>query len=356
MTNFDIDQSLKFAPPIKFKGMNFLKRIIVDLDNDIVVDDDNQARHKNCIKDHVCNIADSYKQNGWIYTQTPPWAVWDAKAKKYVLKDGFHRLHAAKTANWNKMLLDVYLPESKLDERLFQLHCNQNHTPKRGSDSGDIVNSALAAIREGELANDELSVREFVMIAGKHLSKNRRESIFIDIMNSSASSKYRVYLAKGIGNNNVKAACKYEFKIPYEGDANFKDTGAYGYVTTEKTGRMTLMNAIKLLAEKHVDAKKGLFKTNKIPNVLIYAYMEAPGHTKTLREQREDWVYSFDKTLKSLQDFCEMQTGMPVSKFPIKFAGFLPQLIDNDPAKGGNPVETDIVDINSKPVDWRQLV
>lgn len=356
MTNFDVELSLKLAPPLKSRGMHFVKRIVVNPDQDVILDDDEQARHKNCNKDHVCAITDSFTENGWIYTQTPPWCTWDDKSKKYVLKDGFHRFHAAKSSNWNQMILDVYESDSKLSERIFKLKCNQNHTPKLGSINGDVVNSALEAIRKGELADDETSVRDFIKETAGHLSKNKRENVFVDVMNSSSNNRYRVYLSKGVGNSNIKAACRHEFQIPYEGDTNFKNTGAYGYVTTEKTGRMTLMNAIKLLAARHVDIKKGTFKDNSVPNVLIFAYIEAPGHKKTIREQREEWMFSFEKTLQSLRDFCEMQTGMSVEKFPIKFAGFLPQLIDNDPTKGGNPIETTIVDIDSKPVNWKKLV
>lgn len=352
--NFDITQSLRLAPPRAPNGVTWKERVVLDIENDIVVDDKNQARHKNCNADHVCDIHDSFVENGWIYTEQPPWGTWDPVLKKFVLKDGFHRVHGGKKSGWEKIIVDIFSPDSDLDEILFQLKSNENHTPKKGSDAGDIINAALTAIQSKHLADDDQSIRLFIKKAASHLSKNRREEIYVKIKNSSPDNKFRTYLSKGVGRNNITAACKHEFKIPYGGDANYSDTQAFGYVTTEKTGRMTLMNAIKLIAEKQEDMKRGLFNVNKIPDVHIFAYIEAPGHNKSLREQREEWMNSFNKTLESLKKFCEYQTGSSLKEdFPIKFSGFLPQLIDKDPNKGGNPVETTIVDVNHIPVNWK---
>ena len=354
---FSIDKSLKEAPPKNPKGLKFLKRVVVDLDKDLIIDDDKQARHKHCHADHVRDIHDSMSINGWIYNQQPPWGTFDTKSMKYILHDGFHRTHAAKKSNWHNILLDVYEAESNLATVIYQLKSNENHTPKRGSDEGDIVNAALQAMRDKLLASDDNSIREFVKETAGHLSKHKKETILVKIKNSCPDSKYRTYFTKGVGPNNLSTACKYEFGIPYGGDANYHDTGAFGYVTTEKTGRMTMMNAIKLMAETYEDQKIGVFTENKIPPVLIFAYIEAPGHNFTLREQREVWQNSFNKTLELLKSFFEFQTGKKFDKdFPIKFGGFLPQLIDKDPAKGGNPIETTIVDINSKSVDWKKLL
>lgn len=353
---FSIDKSLKEAPPAKPQGLTFVKRVVVNIDNDIIMHDDNQARHKNCNKDHIRDINDSFDNFGWIYTQLPPWGVWDPHSKKLVLKDGFHRTHAAKKSRWTEILFDVYTAESELDTVIWQLQSNQNRLPKKGSDEGDIVNAALQAIRDKLLTTDDAAIEDFVKNAAAHLSNYKKEDIFVKIKTSSPDCKYRTYLSKGVGPNNIDTACRYEFEIPYGGDANYHNTQAFGYVTTEKTGRMTVMNAIKLISEYYRDQKNTVF-TGKIPPVLIFAYIEAPGHKKSLREQRFDWQNSFNNTLELLKLFFEHQTGTaPVNDFPIKFGGFLPQLIDKDPHKGGNPKESTIVDINGVPFDWKELM
>lgn len=353
---FSLEKSLREAPPKAPDGLTFVKRVIAKIDDDIIMNDDNQARHKNCNKDHICDINDSFDNFGWIYSQQPPWGVWDKHSKKLVLKDGFHRTHAAKKSNWDSIPFDIFSSESELDTMIYQLQSNQNRLPKKGSDEGDIVNAALQAIRDKLLTSDDASVEDFVDKSAAHLSAYKRKDIFVKIKNSSPDCKYRTYLSKGVGPNNLDAACKYEFVIPYGGDSNYNDTGAFGYVTTEKTGRMTMMNAIKLISEYYRDNKNGVFN-GKIPPVLIFAYIEAPGHKKSLREQRADWLNSFNNTLELLKLFFEYQTGdMPEKAFPIKFGGFLPQLIDKDPSKGGNPKETMIVDINGKPFDWKELL
>lgn len=355
---FKVEKSLKEAPPLSPKGLKFVERRVVDLDTDLIINDDSQARHKHCHSDHVCDINDSMVNWGWIYTQQPPWGILDKNTKKFVLKDGFHRAHAAKKSNWTSMLFDVYEPTSDLSTVIFQLKSNQNKTPKRGSDAGDIVNAALQAQRDKLLPADDQSIKDFIEETASHLSAAKKAEIFVKIKNSLPDSKFRTYLVKGVGPNNLSSACKYEFEIPYGGDANYKDTGYFGYVTTEKTGRMTLMNAIKLISETYENKKLGIFTGPQIPSVVIFAYIEAPGHNKTLREQREDWLISFNKTLNLLKSFFEYQAGVDIDTkdFPIKFGGFLPQLIDKDPTKGGNPIETTIVNINSKPIDWKTIV
>lgn len=356
-TKFLVEKSLKEAPPKIPKGMKFSKRIVVNLDKDLIIDDKRQRRYKHCHADHVRDIADSMTINNWIYSQQPPWGIYDSKSGKYILYDGFHRTHAAKKSNWSEIPFDVYETESELATVIHQLKSNENHTPKRGSDEGDIVNAALDAIRDKILADDDISIRDFVNDTAGHLSKHKKEGVLIKIKNSCASNKFRTYFTKGVGPNNLSTACKYEFVIPYGGDANYNDTGAFGYVTTEKTGRMTMMNAIKLMAETYEEQKIGVFTGSKIPPVIIFAYIEAPGHNRSLREQREDWQNSFTRTLDLLKSFFEFQTGKKFDKdFPIMFGGFLPQLIDKDPSKGGNPIESTIVDINSKPLDWKKLI
>ena len=351
----NVHKSLKEAPPKHPRGLHHNKRMLAKIDRDIVLYDEYQMRHKNCNSDHVCDIADSFYNFSWQYDQQPPWGVWDNNLNKLVVMDGFHRINAAKKCNWDEILVDVFESDSDLATIEYQLQSNQVICPKKGSDKGDIVNAALNAIRDKILAADDSSIKNFVDNAAAHLSYHMKEQIFIDVKNSSPDCKYRTYLTKGFGTNNLATACRYEFEIPYGGDANYNDTGYFGYVTTEKTGRMTMMNAMKLIAEYYRDKENGVFN-GKIPSVLIFAYMEFPGHKKSLSEQRIDWKNSFDNTLELLKLFFEYHTGHLPEDFPIKFAGFLPQLIDKDPSKGGNPSETTIVDINGKPFNWKKLI
>lgn len=350
-----VEKSLKEAPPKRPKGMKHIRRVLANIDKDIILFDEDQMRHKNCHADHVRDIMDSLNNFWWQYDQQPPWGIWDPKINKIVVKDGFHRTNAAKKCNWGEILVDVFESDSELATVEYQLISNQVICPKKGSEKGDVVNAILTSICDKNLADDESTIRDFIDITATHLSKHMREQVFIDVMNSCSSSKYRTYLTKGFGKNNLATACRHEFEIPYGGDTNFNDTGAFGYVTTEKTGRMTMMNAIKLIAEYYRDKQNGVY-VGKIPPVLIYAYMEAPGHKKSLSEQRIDWKNSFDNTLELLKVFFEYHTGQLPEDFPIKFAGFLPQLIDKDPSKGGNPAETTIVDINGKPFNWKKLI
>lgn len=356
-TTFDIARSLHEAPPIKQKDMIWKTRKIIHIEDECVVDTEHQARHKGTHSEHMCDLRDSFQNNGWIYTQTPPIVVWDEKINKYVLHDGFTRTNAIGDLGCKYVVVDLYVPKNPLALEIMKLKANQNHFPKRGSDQGDIVHSALKCINEKCLANDLSSVEAFVNETASHLSKSRRQSIINDIMSRQGNSKYKTYLMKGVGDHNLTNNAKNVLEIPYGGDANYADTGYFGYITTEKTARMTISNSIKLLKQVLDDMRTGTGKYShltELPEVRIFAYFESPGK-KDLREQRLDWLQAFQSTLDSIVAICEYMTdSKSKKKFPIKFGGFLPQLIDPDPKKNGEKKESTIVDANGKTFNWKK--
>jgi hypothetical protein len=354
---FDIARSLHEAPALKQNGMIWKTRKVLHIENDCVIDTEHQARHKGTHAEHRNDIRDSFENNGWIYTQSPPIVVWDEKIGKYILHDGFTRTNTLGELGCEYVVADIYVPKNPLALEILKLKANQNHLPKRGSDQGDIINSALKCIKDKFLANDQKSVESFVNETASHLSKSRRQSIINDIMNRQGNSKYKTYLMKGVGDHNLTNNAKNVLEIPYGGDANYTDTGYFGYVTTEKTARMTISNSIKLLKQVLDDMRTGTgaySHLTELPEVRIFAYFESPGK-KDLREQRLDWLQAFQSTLDSIVAICEYMTdSKSKKKFPIKFGGFLPQLIDADPTKNGEKKETTIVDANGKPFNWKK--
>ncbi len=355
-TTFDIERSLKEAPPFQADGMRWVERKVIEIKEDAVVDTDYQARHKGTSSDHRALLQNSFENNGWLYDQFPVLSIWDAKVKKYIVHDGFTRINALGALNCKFVVTDVYVALNPLALEIAKLKLNQVHTPKKGSDAGDIVNAAINCINKKCLASDVDSIKRFVNETASHLSPKRRRIILNNIVNQQTSSKYRVYLVKGIGDHNVADVAKTEFNIPYGGDANYDDTGYFGYITTEKTARMTISNSVKLLKQVLDDMRIGSGKYShltELPEVKIFAYMETPGMSD-LRTQRQAWLHSFKETLDSLRIFCEYMTdSKSKKKFPITFGGFLPQLIDADPTKNGNKKETAIVDENGHPFDWK---
>lgn len=353
---FDIKRSLREAPPLKPRGMKWIERKVINIENDAVVDTEHQARHKGTHADHKNDLRDSFENNGWLYDEQPILVVWDSKNKKYIVHDGFTRINATNDLGCQHIVADVYQPENPLSLEISKLNLNKVDKPKRGSDAGDITNSALNCINKKYLASDLKSVTDFVNETGSHLSKSRRQTIINDVMNRQGNSKYRVYLVKGVGDHNVSNAAANEFKIPYGGDANYDDTGYFGYITTEKTARMTISNAIKLLKQvlDDIEHKSGAYgHLKELPEVKIFAYFENPGKTP-LREQRQNWLIAFQNTLDSIVAICEYMTDSKSNKkFPIAFGGFLPQLIDADPKKKGIKKETTVVDVDGKPFDWK---
>lgn len=353
---FDIKKSLHEAPPVKHTGMRWIERKIVHVKNECVTDVANQARQKGTNVDHKNDIRDSFENNGWLYDQLPPMAVWDHKVHKYILHDGFHRINTTEELGCDYMVIDVYQPATPLDLAIAKLVMNAVDYPKKGSEAGDIVYAALDCIKNKSLATDHDSITYFVNKTAKHLSKRRRQVIINDVLNRQGNNKYRTYFAKGIGDHSLLNAAKNEFEIPYGGDANYKDTGYFGYVTTEKTARMTLSNSIKLLKQVLDDMKTGTgaySHLTELPKVKIFAYFENPGK-KNLREQRQDWLNAFDNTLESIVAICEYMTDSKSNKsFPIEFGGFLPQLVDADPTKKGVKKETTIVDVDGKSFNWK---
>lgn len=354
--DFDIKKSLREAPPVSYEDMNWKARKVLHKDQ-YVVDSENQARQKGTHADHKCDIRDSFENNGWIYSQVPPFATWDPVVSKHVLQDGFTRSNALAELDCEYIVVDVYQPENPLALERSKMMANRLDLPKRGSDAGDIVSNVLKCIKNKYMASDYDSVRTFVNVVASHLSYSRRRIIVNDIMNQQGDSRYRTYLVKGQGDHNLAHNAKNVLEIPYGGDENYDDTGYFGYITTEKTARMTIANSIKLLKQVLDDMESGTGKYSdltELPEVRIFAYFESPGR-KPLREQREDWLNAFESTLESIVAICEYMTeSSSKKKFPIKFGGFLPQLIDPDPKKNGGRKETTIVDAQGKPFNWRK--
>ena len=146
-----------------------------------------------------------------------------------------------------------------------------------------------------------------------------------------------------------------ELEAPVKGDKNYDDVlvdgkvrykgvNRYGYVKEPGGYKTLLFDGLRLWHNEGCS-----------DDINVTGYVKDPTPTN-LFEKRSLWMKEFKKMEDFTYDMCSNMTGMSVAdikskgKFPFKFNGFLPQNLSPDITNGGNPVETDIVDIKGKSI------
>ena len=113
---YDIALSKKLCPPvISSLGQKHLKRIVVHVDDIIILDEVTgslQPRESVNIASNVAELIPSFRYNGWLHDQRPL-SVEPSKAVKgkFLLRRGFNRFETmCNKLGWRYVIVDKRLP------------------------------------------------------------------------------------------------------------------------------------------------------------------------------------------------------------------------------------------------------
>lgn len=351
--HFDIELSKKLCPPkdptdrYGRKIGRFIKRIVIK--RSLVSYDKNaNPRVHNIKPENVVKIRDSFEVNGFILTESPPGIEVDSNdPNRYVGLSGYNRDEAAGALGWDVMLYDVYEFDSPKARRIYRSASNKHRTPHTSMTKSDVVKEINLAIRNKEIQNNELSIRDFVEELADDKTEREKDTIFNNVMKVNGSSDtIRLYHDSGNGENTLSKLAE-ELNLPFKGDKRYSQTKKLGYLISNSTQKTTLY-----------DAKK-LSKSYGWQNVEFRAHIENAKEPPAIYEQRKKWEKEYKEFLKIDAEFvqemmrrcgfkCDINTIL--DKYPFEFKYFAPQVITPDDTKGGRAIEETIVDSSGKQV------
>lgn len=337
---FNVDQSLKLAPPRNQAGVKFVKRIVIRRDA-VTYPDYEQTRVHAVKQPNIVQIRNSLEVNGWIHTQQPPFGYEDPNNKdRYIGISGFNRNAAMSQLEWETMIFDVYAFESPLAKRIAKTKANQHSTPFSVNTNQDLVKQVLLAIKEKEIDSDEKSIRDMIEeIASDKVPKERKSIFESVIMQRGGSDTIRTYhTAKGEYSTQEVAL---KLGLPYKGDDHFKMFGKLGYISSMETPKTALYDA-KVMSNDYGGAKVSLISFIKEPKEQPKIYEQRKKHKETIIQfLRKDAEF----IVNMLKHYgVKASIDDVLSKYPVVFQGFLPQVITPDTSKGGKPKEETLVD------------
>jgi hypothetical protein len=333
--DLDREQSLKLSPPNYSAGVIFKKRIRIRRDL-CTWPETQEFRVQGKSKDNVTKIEESYKAKGLLLTLPVQVVEVDPQNKnRFCGVSGTHRNKAQDNLGWDYAIYDVVEFETPRARLVFGGTSN-HHNPADPLTKHDIHKLISTAIQTKAIADDDVSVKDFIDEVAADRSAQTKRSLFKSYRQTH--SKFENLEAFGGVEANKKAE---ELSLPYLGDVNFEQTGEYGYIK-EPGGYKTVMHSgLKLWLDVDED-------------ILLTGYITNPDPT-TLSKRREHDKKDVDNLNNFLYEVAAKMTNMDLDevkklgKAPFKYNGFLPQVISADPDKGGLPVETNVVDADGTP-------
>jgi hypothetical protein len=344
--HFDVEVSLKYAPPKKYKGARFIKRIVVNRDK-VRFPLSEQIRVLSVKQKNVSEIRDSLEVNGWLHTEKPPVVEIDPDDKtRFIGISGFNRNAAMDQLGWDTMMVDVYEFNTPLAKRIAKSQENHHNRPFSPNTKEDLIKQVILALKNGEILSTETAIRELVEELALDKTEQEKKKIFDSVIKRKGGSDTLRTYHTGKGQYSTSEIA-LDLKIPFSGDTHFKLSGELGYINPSPTPKTTLHDAKKLSSE--YGGKK----------VAFIGYIDKPSEQPKIFQQRKDYKEKFDNFLRQDAQFVlnvlksfNVKTNIEevISRYPIYFKGFLPQVITPDNSKGGNPKETTLVDVDGNTV------
>jgi hypothetical protein len=344
--HFDIENSLKFAPPKKYNNARHIKRIIVKRDK-VTFPLDEQTRVLSVKQTNVSEIRDSLEVNGWLHTEIPPMGYVDPNDKdRFIGISGFNRNAAMSQLEWETMIFDVYEFDTPLAKRRAKVKANHHKRPFSPNTKEDLIKQVILAIKSNEIQSDEHSIKELIDDIAEDKTEKEKNKIFDSInKRKGGSDTVRTYHT-GKGQYSTQEVSS-ELKLPFSGDQHLKLSGELGYINSSTSPKTTLYDA-KKLSSQYGGAK-----------VAFIGFIDKPGEQPKIYQQRSDFLVKFDNFIRQDAEFVlnvlksfNVETNIEevLKKYPVYFKGFLPQVITPDTTKGGNPKEETLVDIDGNSV------
>lgn len=314
---------------------------------------------------------------------------------EFTLVAGFHRCeaHEKLTLNhgpaWAHIIADVYEYITPLarDKHAGATNCHADYrTPARVP---DIHHQIDESIRKGNLRHTKTDVAAFVDVVAAHLSKGTRTKIVQRTMKLRATNLGNGYQLQSLTTDLPQKDLITDKKSAHKKAIEMNLPVVYGSGTKRTTinqlnGRKDIQTYFSDEAAVEKAFTGGVARWHKEGrpkdgHVVVAFYVntaelsETCSSAQALEEKRKSL---WDKGLAQFQSHYETMVGsyrdfltdhhLPAMTdaelydyvkrtCPVKFAGFLPQVVHADPAKEGMPVETTMVDWKGRPYDYLQM-
>lgn len=350
LTQETIDDSLKTAPPIEYKGATHLGRYLIPRQF-IRYDVEEQPRDKSNDADHVNDLFNNFEAIGYRLDAQPPIVGADANdlsaAKKKGLS-GYNRNEALDRFGQELYIFDVYEFESLYWEIVARNESNHHSNPQMSQTAQDYIKEVCNAVKREIIPNTSDAIDAFVELIAKDKTAKARKKIKVSCYNNcQVFPNFLTYNSTGAGKNTLNGFIK-ENGFANQGVEGRDDQEliAQGYITYcagNGDNKSTWMRA--------------LYHGTRL-NLPVWVFGYAPLRKDDLKKFREDFIEEFNELKEVMIQFAfntveeGQESVIDEDSFPVKLAGFLPQYVKPNPEDLGRPTELGLVDVNGNRIKF----
>jgi len=303
------------------KGLKFVERKCIDLDDILVDSQNNKARYSNVDPGNVENLRYSYL-DGIRYNEPLPILEKlkvskkydDGNMKFYELLDGFNRITALKSLGVTKYWFDIVeFDPTQCDVYLARTTLSllsNAHPPRAPSSEADIITAVSNLVSNGHLENDVSIITDYLKKFWKQKGASKLANLVAARTGAKASNIY-IWSSPMIKNDT------YVLGISTHGNVDHTN-GMHGWTCLESYEKDTIMNVVG----KYYETGRKSY---------IVGHTKLPESTRDLQERRNRMKETIEFKLEQMVKFCEYYHAN--GKFPVEFLGFLPQSEDEDRTK-----------------------
>ena len=315
--------------------------------------DNDQPRAKSNDQDHINELSNSYRVQGYRLECQPPVGKMCGASNPFHVSglSGFHRFGATSNIGQKSNFYDIYDFASPYFEIVARNITNHHLNPALSQNKHDVLKEVLNAIESDVIEKNADAISKLVEdIASDKPSETRKWIKEKAFKGAGVYPQFRTFGSKGNGQHTLKYCVETELKFPkmgFEGRTD-QEMKKQGYIVY--TG-----NCGDVLRGWGA----GIYRAKKygIP-VWILGY--SANRVDSLVDFRENFIDQFldykeamirfafdlfceegecDKEMEEILDMLDQDV------FPVKLAGFLPQYRKPDNTKGGRPTEVGLVDV-----------
>lgn len=381
-------------------GSRFVERIVTNLDN--IYQGMNPARMEATTEaENAAKVCTSLRERkfvptdcreGIIVARVPSSERMKAPyfGKDLFLIAGFHRCDGHKTLRvedgfWGYIIADIYEYDTPLAQSIHAGATNCHNSYQSPSNDNDVIEQVNLVLREGRLPATEPDIRSFVEFVAAHMPKKTQKKIIGGAVEQLPAQLYggnrlqsltsnipdrekltndksvhlmakRMNLPVEIGKGASTVVCPNTYE---DIQTHFSDEGAVDRAIHSGLSRWHeegCPSDRKVFLALYVNTRD-LMNTHTNPKALQKM------REKLWNKAREKFESHYDAMAAHYRQFLEA-FNLPavtdadirqyaVNTCPVILAGFLPQVVNPDPQKGGVAVETTMVDWKGQPYDYR---
>lgn len=310
--------------------------------------------------------------------------------KEFDVVAGFHRTEAhnalrQKDTFWSYTIVDVYEYDTPLARQIHAGATNTHYTYRAPSNESDIRHQIDYVLEEGLLLNDETAIQQFVESIAAHMPKKTREKIV-----NGALKRLPAQLANGNQLRSLTSTTSDTDKLidtksthrlaramdlPVRFGSGVSRTilpNSYGDIQTYFTDEGSVEKALAggtaawfdegcppdkyIHVAQYVNTRE-LRQTHQNPRALEEtrtdywkkAQTQMEQHYTVMVVQHQRLLDAFNLPRISDEDL----RAHVIKHCPVVLSGFLPQVTNPDPMKGGMAIETTMVGPKGLPYDYK---